>query len=244
MLSPYRVLDLTDEGALLCGQTLGDLGADVILVEPPGGVNARKIGPFRGNQQNVDQSLNFWALNRNKRSITIDLEGTAGREKLLQLAKTADILIESFAPGDMDRLGLGYRTLAEINPRLIVVSITPFGQEGPKARWAATDLTVTAASGALLLTGDEDRPPVHTSVPQSYLHAGIEAAAGALIALSARERDGLGQHIDVSAQTAMMMTTQFNVLLAGRTVRRSGWQAASKSARFGLASSIRRRTAT
>ena len=215
MLSPYRVLDLTDEGALICGQVLGDFGADVILVEPPGGVSARKIGPFRGDEKNVDQSLNFWALNRNKRSITIDLESSTGRENLLQLVNTADILIESFSPGYMDRLGLGYRALAEINRRLIVISITPFGQKGPKARWAATDLTVTAASGALLITGDEDRPPVHTSVPQSYLHAGIEAAAGALIALSARERDGFGQHIDVSAQTAMMMTTQFNVLATG-----------------------------
>jgi crotonobetainyl-CoA:carnitine CoA-transferase CaiB-like acyl-CoA transferase len=95
------------------------------------------------------------------------------------------------------------------------VSITPFGQHGPKANWAATDLTVTAASGVLFMTGDEDRPPLSVSIPQAYLNAGAEAAAGALIALSARERDGLGQHIDVSAQTAMMMTTQFMVLAAG-----------------------------
>jgi crotonobetainyl-CoA:carnitine CoA-transferase CaiB-like acyl-CoA transferase len=99
MLGPYRVLDLTDEGALICGQVLGDFGADVILVEPPGGVSARKIGPFRGDERNVYQSLNFWALNRNKRSITIDLESSAGRENLLQLVNTADILIESFSPG-------------------------------------------------------------------------------------------------------------------------------------------------
>jgi crotonobetainyl-CoA:carnitine CoA-transferase CaiB-like acyl-CoA transferase len=115
MLSPYRVLDLTDEGALICGQVLGDFGADVILVEPPGGVSARRIGPLRGDEKNVDQSLNFWALNRNKRSITIDLESSAGRENLLQLVNTADILIESFSPGYLDRLGLGYGTLAEIN---------------------------------------------------------------------------------------------------------------------------------
>jgi crotonobetainyl-CoA:carnitine CoA-transferase CaiB-like acyl-CoA transferase len=215
MLSPYRVLDLTDEGALICGQILGDLGADVILVEPPGGVNARNIGPFCGDQHNLDRSLNFWALNRNKRSVTIDLETAAGRENLPQLVKTADILVESFAPRYLDQLGLGYRALAEINPGLIVISITPFGQQGPKAKWAATDLTVTAASGALLITGDEDRPPVVTSVPQAYLHAGVEAATGALIALSARQRDGLGQHIDVSAQTAMMMATQFYVLATG-----------------------------
>jgi crotonobetainyl-CoA:carnitine CoA-transferase CaiB-like acyl-CoA transferase len=215
MLSPYRVLDLTDEGALICGQVLGDLGADVILVEPPGGLKARKVGPFCGDAHDGNRSLNFWALNRNKRGITLDLETEAGRESLHELVKTADFLIESYAPGYLDRLGLGYRALAEINPRLIMISITPFGQHGPKANWAATDLTVTAASGALFITGDEDRPPVHTTVPQAYQNAGIEGAAGALIALHARERDGLGQHIDVSAQTAMMMTTQFNVLSSG-----------------------------
>ncbi len=215
MLSPYRVLDLTDEGNLICGQILGDLGADVILVEPPGGVRARAVGPFCGNEANPNQSLNFWALNRNKRSLTIDLETAAGRERLLELVKTADILLESFAAGHLDRLGLGYRALAETNPGLIVISITPFGQHGPKAKWAATDLTVNASSGALYVTGDEDRPPTHMSVPQAYLNAGAEAAAGALIALSARARDGLGQHIDVSAQTAMMMTTQYSVLATG-----------------------------
>jgi crotonobetainyl-CoA:carnitine CoA-transferase CaiB-like acyl-CoA transferase len=215
MLSPYRVLDLTDEGALICGQILGDLGADVILVEPPAGVKARSVGPFCGNEYNPNRSLNFWALNRNKRSVTIDLESPAGKQSLLELVKTADILVESFAPGYLDRLGLGFRALAEVNPGLIVISITPFGQQGPKAKWAATDLTVTAASGVLLLTGDEDRPPVYASVPQAYLNAGAEAAVGALIALSARQRYGLGQHVDVSAQTAMMMTTGSMMLAAG-----------------------------
>jgi CoA-transferase family III len=137
MLSPYRVLDLTDEGALICGQILGDLGADVILVEPPGGVNARNIGPFCGDQHNLDRSLNFWALNRNKRSVTIDLETAAGRENLPQLVKTADILVESFAPRYLDQLGLGYRALAEINPGLIRdldYAVRPTGAEGEMGR--------------------------------------------------------------------------------------------------------------
>ena len=209
MLSPYRVLDLTDEGALICGQILGDLGADVILIEPPGGVNARRIRPFFNDIPDPNQSLNFWSLNRNKRSITLDLETAEGKERLFELARTADILVESFAPGRLERLGLGYTTLSQTNPGLLVVSITPFGQVGPKANWAATDLTLTAASGVLFMTGDEDRPPVHVSIPQAYLNAGAEAAVGALIALNARERDGLGQHIDVSVQTAMMMTASF-----------------------------------
>jgi benzylsuccinate CoA-transferase BbsE subunit len=180
MLSPYRVLDLTDEGAMICGQILGDLGADVILVEPPPGAKARQNGPFADDQCEVNRSLNFWSLNRNKRGITIDLETGAGRENLLQLVRSADILVESFAPGHLGRLGLGYNALAKINPGLIMLSITPFGQHGPKANWAATDLTVTAASGVLFMTGDEDRPPVYVSIPQAYLNAGAEAAVGAM----------------------------------------------------------------
>src|SRR5262249_40583124 len=163
---PYRVLDLTDEGAMICGQILGDLGADVILIEPPAGVQARRIGPFADNQPEVNRSLNFWSLNRNKRGITLDLETGAGKENLLGLVKSSDILVESFAPGHLDRLGLGYKALAETNPGLIMISITPFGQRGPKANWAATDLTVTAASSVLFMTGDEDRPPVYVSIPQ------------------------------------------------------------------------------
>jgi crotonobetainyl-CoA:carnitine CoA-transferase CaiB-like acyl-CoA transferase len=215
MLGRYRVLDLTDEGALICGQILADLGADVILVEPPGGLRARSVGPFAGDAPDANKSLDFWALNRNKRSVALDLETPVGKEDLLELAKTADLLVASGPAGRLERLGLGYDTLARVNPGLVMVSITPFGQRGPKASWAATDLTVTAASGALHLTGDEDRPPVHVSIPQAYVNAGAEAAVGAMIGLCARERDGLGQHIDVSAQTAMMMTTQFAVLSEG-----------------------------
>src|SRR5262249_34614054 len=136
MLSPYRVLDLTDEGALICGQILGDLGADVILIEPPGGVKARSVGPFAGGERDVNKSLDFWVLNRNKRSITIDLDTRAGRESLVELVKTSDVLLESGPPGRLDRRELGYGTLAEINPSLVMVSITPFGQSGPKAGWA------------------------------------------------------------------------------------------------------------
>jgi len=215
MLSPYRVLDLTDEGTMICGQILGDLGADVILVEPSAGVQARRIRPYLDDLPELNRSLNFWSLNRNKRSVTLDLSTSSDRENLLRLVKTADFLIESFTPGYLDSLGLGYRSLAEINPALIMISITPFGQQGPKANWAATDLTVTAASGVLFMTGDEDRPPVHVSIPQAFLNAGAEAAVGALIALCTRERYGLGQHIDVSAQTAMMMTTAFMLLAPG-----------------------------
>lgn len=208
MLTPYRVLDLSDERGQLCGQILGDLGADVVVVEPPGGCRSRRFGPWADGIESPDRSLQWWALNRNKRSIIADLETEAGRARVRELARRADFLIESFAPGYLDSIGLGHAALAAANPGLITVSITPFGQTGPKAHWAASDITVLAASGVLHITGDDDRPPVRVVVPQAYLHAAAEAAAAALVALHARERDGRGQHVDISAQTAAMMATQ------------------------------------
>jgi crotonobetainyl-CoA:carnitine CoA-transferase CaiB-like acyl-CoA transferase len=212
MLSPYKVLDLSDERGQLCGQMLGDLGADVVLVEPPTGSSARRIAPFANGLEAPEHSLFFWGFNRNKRSVALDIERETDRTRLRELVRGADILIESFTPGYLDDLGLGYAALRELNPALVMVSISAFGQQGPKARWAANDLTVLAASGVLQITGDGDRPPTRIVVPQAFLHGAAEAAAGALVALWARERDGLGQHVDVSAQTATMLATQFFAL--------------------------------
>jgi crotonobetainyl-CoA:carnitine CoA-transferase CaiB-like acyl-CoA transferase len=215
MLSPYRVLDLTTDHRQLCGQILGDLGADVLLLEPPGGSAQRRIGPFAGDAAGPGRSLSFWAYNRNKRATELDLDTIAGRSRLRELAAGADVLIEGFAPGHLDRMGLSYRTLSAINPGIIRVSITPFGLEGPRAKWPASDLTVLAASGTLFQTGDDDRPPVAVGVPQAYLHAAGDAAVATLMALAARERDGLGQQVDVSAQASAMMATQFMILSHG-----------------------------
>ena len=209
MLSPYRVIDLTNDHRQLCGQMLGDLGADVLLVEPPGGSQTRHLGPFVDDLPHPDRSLLFWAYNRNKRSAVADLATQAGVARVRELIADADILIEGFAPGYLASIGLGYEALRELNPGLIVVSLTPFGQTGPKSGWAATDLTVMAASGTLIQTGDDDRAPCHVSIPQAYLHAGADGAVGALLALAARSNDGLGQHVDVSAQASSMMATQF-----------------------------------
>jgi crotonobetainyl-CoA:carnitine CoA-transferase CaiB-like acyl-CoA transferase len=212
MLSPYRVLDLSDERGPLCGQLLADMGADVIKVEPPGGAAARAIGPFLDDKPGPERSLYWWSYNRNKRGITLDLERPAGRELLKRLAARADFLIESSAPGRMAALGLGYGELAKINPALIYVSITPFGQDGPKAHYADADLILMAAGGPLVLTGDDDRPPVRLSVPQAYLHASVDAAIAALAAHHERVRSGCGQHIDVAAQASVAMATQSYVL--------------------------------
>ncbi|HLX06067.1 MAG TPA: CaiB/BaiF CoA-transferase family protein [Candidatus Binatus sp.] len=214
MLSPYRVLDLTTERGLLCGQMIADLGADVIKVEPPGGSSARRIGPFYKDAPHPDRSLYWWAYNRNKRSITLDLERYAGRDLLRRLVERADFLIESHNPGYMTKSGLGFPDLAKINPALIYVSITPFGQDGFKASYADSDLIIMAAGGPLILAGDADRPPVRLGVPQAYLHASADAAVAALAAHHERVRSGLGQHIDVAAVQSVSMATQSNILAA------------------------------
>lgn len=215
MLGHMRVLDLADERGLVCGQILADLGADVIAVEPPGGSTARRLGPFAGDQPEPERSLTWWAFARNKRGMTLDLEIEAGRDQLRRLVQQADVLIESFTPGHMDQLGLGYDSLRALNPGLVMVSISAFGADGPKAQWAASDITVWASSGAMSLTGDDDRPPLLAPGGQGWLHAGAEGAVGALIALTGRNRDGIGRHVDVSAQAASMMATQSMILQAG-----------------------------
>jgi crotonobetainyl-CoA:carnitine CoA-transferase CaiB-like acyl-CoA transferase len=224
VLGPFRVLDLTNHRGLLCGQILADLGADVIQVEPPGGSAARRIGPFADDVENPERSLFWWAYARNKRGITLDLTRAAGRALVHRLAAAADFVIESERPGTQAALGLDHPTLASANPRLVVVSISAFGQQGPKAGWAESDLVLLAAGGPLVLQGDDDRAPVRLPVPQAYLHAGAEAAVAALVAHHERERSGLGQHVDVSAQQAVALATQSYILcdaLDAPEVRRS-----------------------
>jgi crotonobetainyl-CoA:carnitine CoA-transferase CaiB-like acyl-CoA transferase len=208
-------VDLTDAGAAIAGQMLSDLGADVVLVEPPEGVASRRLAPFADDEPGPERSLEFWSVHRGKRSLALDPSTESGREALRELARTADVWIDAWRPGEGAALGLDRAALAELNPGLVHVSITPFGGIGPKTHWAATDLTVTASSMTLWLTGDGDRAPLSCSVPQAFLHAGSEAATAALIALAERERSGLGQHIDVSAQASLMAATQGTVLSHG-----------------------------
>ena len=142
----------------------------------------------------------------------LDLESDEGRGQFIELARTADAVIESADVGAMDALALGYGTLSEINPGLIYVAVTPFGSTGPKADWAATDLTVAAAAGPMIQSGDRDRPPLRVGLPQTALHAGAEAALGVLMALHERKRSGLGQFVDVSAQAAYAQATQSGII--------------------------------
>jgi crotonobetainyl-CoA:carnitine CoA-transferase CaiB-like acyl-CoA transferase len=223
MLSKCRVLDLTTERGLLCGQLLGDLGADVIKIEPPGGSAARTLGPFFGDKPDPERSIYWWAYNRNKRAITLNLETDEGRDLLHRLVRGSDFLIESENPGSMAARRLSYPDLSVVNPAIVYVSITPFGQSGPKASYADSDLIIMAASGTLILYGDEDRAPIRMSVPQAYLHACVDAGAAALIAYYERLNSAMGQHIDVAAQESVGLAAQstpLTTLIHGDETRR------------------------
>lgn len=212
MLSPYRVLDLSDERGQLAGATLAALGADVVLVEPSEGSRSRRLPPLAGG---AGPSLRHWALNRGKRSVVLDVEGSAeAKATLLGLARHADVLIDTEPGGVLSVAGITHDDLLAANPRLVHATITPFGLDGPKAAWPAADLTVWAASMALLVTGDEDRPPVRMSLPQAFLHASSEAATAIVVALLERATSGRGQRLDVSAQAACLLATQSQVLAA------------------------------
>ena len=212
MLNHLRVLDLCDERGVLAGQMLADLGADVIQIEPPGVSTGRRVAPFFGDAAEAERSVFWTAYTRNKRSVTCDILRPEGRALLRRLLADTDILFESADPGAMAELGLGYEQIRDDFPRLIYASITAFGQTGPKAGYQATDLTIWAAGTPLLMTGDDDRPPVRISVPQAWSHAAADAAGGAMLALHARHATGRGQHIDVSAQASAAQATLGQVL--------------------------------
>lgn len=203
-LAPYRVLDLADEKGQLCGRLFAELGADVIKVEPREGDPTRQNGPFFRGEQGANTSVYWWAMNAGKRSVTCELRLEAGRDLFHRLVEHADIVIETCKPGTAAPLGLDYRTLRTVNPSVIVVSITNFGQTGPYRHLEATDIVGSAMGGHMYLNGDAERGPVRTTAPQAYTQANVQAFAGAMIALYARGvNDGLGQHVDVSMQEAM-----------------------------------------
>ena len=206
-LGPYSVLDLSDEKGFLCGKILGDLGCDVIKIEPPGGQPSRNMEPFLGGQPHPERSLHWFAYNTNKRGITLNLETARGRQLFIQMAEKADFVVESFAPGYMDRVGLGFGALIRANPRLVLVSITPFGQSGPYRDWKAPDLIAMALGGLTYISGDMDRPPVRISLPQAHLLAGAWGAVGAMVAHYHREATGEGQQVDVSMQECCVWTS-------------------------------------
>ena len=207
-LSSLRILDLADEKGMFCSRLLGDMGADVIKVERPGGDPLRQHGPYLGGVPHPERSLKFWHLNASKRGITLDIESAEGSKILKKLAKAADVVVEAFSPGYLDKLGLGYDDLSRVNPGIILASITPFGQTGPRKDFSADDLVASSLGGQMYVTGGEDTPPLKPYGQQSYHLASLLAAIGILIALFNRWRSGRGQHLDISLQEAVAASTE------------------------------------
>lgn len=199
-----RVLDLTDEKGLLCGKLFADLGATVIKIEPPGGSLSRRTGPFFKDIPHPEKSLYWFALNRGKKSITLNIETIDGREIFKQLIIKTDVIVESFSPGYMKVLGLDYNSIAHLNHRLVYTSISHYGQDGPYRNFKGCDLVAMALSGYLNLCGDSDRPPVRISLPQAYFHSGAEAAAATAMAYYHSLMTGEGQHADISVQESLI----------------------------------------
>lgn len=227
MLSPYRVLDLTDHRGELAAMMLGDLGADVIRVEPPEGSSARDQGPFYYSTPETPESLQFFSYNRNKRSIVIDLSSDAGREEFLQLVASADFVIESAPGGLLQTAQIDFETLRAAQPQIVHVQITPYGADGPRAEWPASDLTIAAMGGPVSLQGVPEREPVRVSVPQVWRHTGAEAAVSAMVAHRRMLTTGQAQFVDVSAQSAMtwtMLNAMGAAAIQGHDFERQGSQ--------------------
>jgi crotonobetainyl-CoA:carnitine CoA-transferase CaiB-like acyl-CoA transferase len=203
MLTDLIALDLAGIEGQFTGRVLADLGMRVIKVEPPGGDSVRAVGPFKDDIPDRDLSLRFAFLNGGKASITLDIETVDGRAMLLELVARADVLIESYAPGYLERLGLGYEVLKHHNPRLIATSVTGFGQYGPHAGFAAPDIVGVATGGLMYISGEAKLPPVRPPETQGYYYASVFAAYGVLLALYGRADDGAGVAIDVSMQESV-----------------------------------------
>ncbi len=232
-LDGLRVVELSSERGALAGKLFADMGAEVILVEPPGGDPMRRYEPFWDDEPGPDRSLVWWHYQTSKLGVCLDLDAEQGREHFRELVASADVLFECEEPGRLESLGLDYSRLALQSPRLVHVSITPFGQSGHGANDPATDLTILAGGGPVWNCGYDDHsiPPVRGGTNQGY-HTGCHfAVMSALVALLAREQTGRGQHVDVNMHAAANVTTEagsYEWLVAGTTVQRQTGRHASQ----------------
>jgi crotonobetainyl-CoA:carnitine CoA-transferase CaiB-like acyl-CoA transferase len=220
------VLDLSSSIGAFCGKLLRDLGMDVIKVEPPVGDALRSEPPFAKGHAHREGSLRFAYLNAGKRSVTLDVTRKSGRKLFLDLVQRSDVVLETFEPGYLADHDLGYESLLERQPKLILVSLTPFGQDGPYAHYRASDIVTTAMGGLLYISGDPALPPCMPPETQSYYYASIFAAYGVVLALWQRELRGIGAHIDASVQASMALHEHvaFNYSAEGRVMKRAGSQ--------------------
>jgi len=202
-LAGVKVVDLTRVLAgPFCGMLLGDMGADVIKVEEPGeGDDARMWAPFVG-----PWSAYFLGVNRSKRSLALNLKTADGAQTLRALLTEADVFIENFKPGSLDRLGFGYEAMQALNPRLVYCSISGYGRTGPRRHLTGYDPIIQAESGFMHITGMPDGPPVRTGIATTDYLAGLYAFSGILLALRYRDRSGKGQHVDIALYDAILST--------------------------------------
>jgi benzylsuccinate CoA-transferase BbsE subunit len=230
-LAGLRVLELADEKGQFCGKLMGDLGADVVKIEPPGGEAARRVGPFLDDIPHPDRSLSFWHYNTSKRGITLDLETADGRQLFRRLAMKADVVLETFKPGHLAALGVEYEALAKDHPGLILCAVTPFGQSGPWRDFQSADLLHMAAGGEMASCGYDEAdvanaPPIAPGGGNAW-HMGCHFAYMAIMAaLVFRTTTGEGQFIDVSIHEACALTTEAaiaNYVYRGETlIRQTG----------------------
>ena len=201
-LSNVKVLDLTHvQAGPSCAQMLGFLGADVIKVEDTRGGDSTRTD--LAHREDSD-SVYFLIFNNNKRAVTLDLKTDKGKEMFIRLAQWADVLVENFSPGMLDRLGLGWDVLHRLNPRLVYATIKGFGTYGPYADYKGYEFVAQAVGGAMATTGFEDRPPVMVTPGVGDSGSGLHAAIGILAALHKRERTGVGQMVEVSMQDSVV----------------------------------------
>ena len=208
LLSGIRILDLADEKASFCSKVLADLGAYVVKIEKPGGDPSRKIGPYLGNSPDPEKGLFFYHNNTNKLGITLNLENKLGREIFLRLVERTDVIVETFPPGYLNEIGLGFEILGALNPKLILVSVTGFGQFGPRKGYKSCDMVASAFGGQMYVSGSSSTPPLKPFGDQSFYAASLFAAIGTLLALRKRNHTGKGEHLDISLQEAVASTLE------------------------------------
>ncbi len=221
MLKGLRVLDMTNNlAAPIAAVSMADYGAEVIHIERPAvGDDSRAYMP------KVDGvSLSYCSYNRGKKSVVLDLKDPKGIELAKKMIRDSDVLIESFRPGVMDRLGLGYETAAEINPGLIYCSVSAYGQKGPNREKAGYDLIAQAYSGFMHLTGESDKRPMLSGMAVGDLVSALNVFGSVMAALVYRGKTGKGQHVDVSlCRTMLWCNTYLDYVNVGRDIKRSGW---------------------
>ena len=225
VLDGVKVLDLSEDIAgSFCARLLADYGADVLKVEPPGGAALRRMGPFFGDDPHPEKSLFFLVMNLNKKGATLNLETETGRSLLKDLVQHVDVVIETFRPGYLSSNGVGYPDLEQVNPGLVLTSITPFGQTGPYSQYQGEEIINYAMGMIMSISGIQGKEPLKHGGFQAQYEGGLNGAAATSMALFMQDNTGQGQHIDVSitecVASTMMATQSVYPFMGGTQARR------------------------